>query len=420
MSHHTEIIILDDYASSAGGSNSVAIASAIGLAARGLLVTYFSCVGPVAPRLHGVPGLKVICLEQPEPDRDPHRLRALLSGLVNARVVRALRNLLATRDPNRTIVHVHTWMKALSPFALRSVVARNFPLVVTLHDYFIACPNGAFFEYPTGQICRRRPLSPSCLACNCDSRNYAYKLWHFLRSLLQNRLLALPRRITRYVGVSEFSAAILRPHLPPNAPVMVLRNPVDCHDEGPAPVGANRPFLFVGRLVAEKGVRLFAEAVAATGVPAVFVGEGELLPELRRLCPEARFTGWLDPAAIRAELRAARALVLPSLWHETVDLVAIEAVAAGVPAIVSDGCAATDHIRHGENGLYFTRGSSASLAVTLQKAAQDDALVTRLGATAYQWYWADPWTPTRHVEGLLEIYRTLGAPPPEHQIGVIP
>jgi len=407
MNPASDIIILDDYASTAGGSTGVAIASALGLAAQGVRVTYFSCVGPVAPRLHGVPGLDVVCLDQPEIARDPHRVRAFFSGLRNARAVTALRALLATRDPRRTIVHVHTWMKALSPFVLESAAARGFPLVVTLHDYFIACPNGGFFEYPTGRICHRRPLSLSCLGCNCDRRSYAQKLWRSARTLLQNHWLAVPHRVSRYIAVSRFSADVLRPHLPSGTGIAVLRNPVECVAAGPAPVAANRPFLFIGRLVPEKGVRLFAEAVAAAGVPAVFIGDGELMPELRRLCPQARFTGWLDPVAIRSELRQARALVLPSLWYETLGLVAIEAAAAGVPAVVSDGCAATDYVRHGETGLHFAHASAEALAAALRTLAGDDVLAARLGAAAHRWYWDHPWTAEAHVAELREIYRTL-------------
>lgn len=417
MSASPEIIILDDFASTAGGSSGVAIASALGLAARGVQVTYFSCVGPVAPRLQGVKGLEVVCLEQEEIARDPDRVRAFFSGLHNTRAGRALRELLAGKNPAHTIVHVHTWMKALSPFVLRSVVALDFPLVVTLHDYFIACPNGGFFEYPTGQICRRRPLSLSCLGCNCDRRSYAQKLWRSARTMLQNHWLAQPGKLIHYVAVSQFSADILRPHLAPDSAVSVLRNPVDCHDDGPAAVAANQPFLFVGRLVPEKGVRLFAEAVAEAGVPAVFVGDGELMPELRRLCPEARFTGWLDPAGIRRELRQARALVLPSLWYETLGLVAIEAAAAGVPAIVADGCAATDYVRRDVTGLHFAHGSAESLAAAMRTLAANDALAARLGEGAYSWYWDNPWTADRHVSDLLAIYQTLGGPSPTRHLG---
>lgn len=410
MSTPNEIIILEDYASTVGGSTGVAIASALGLAARGLRVTYFSCVGPVSPRLQGVPGLEVICLDQAELARDPNRLRAFVSGLRNTRAERALHALLSERDPGRTIVHAHTWMKALSPFALQGIVTQGFPLVVTLHDYFIACPNGGFFDHRTGEICRRRPLSASCVGCNCDRRNYGHKLWRCARTALQNGWLGVPAQVTQYIGVSAFSTEILEPHLPPDAAVSTLRHPVDCVDEGPAPVAGNKNFLFVGRMVPEKGVRLFAEAMNATGRPAVFVGEGELLSELRQLCPHGRFTGWLDAAGIRAELQHARALVLPSLWYETLGLVAIEAAAAGVPVIVSDGCAATDYIRHDRNGLLFAHGSAASLALAVQRLADDDDLAGRLGAAAYRWYWDDPWTTDRHVTDLLEIYRSLGVP----------
>ena len=409
-----EVVILNDYATTTGGSTAVAIASALGLAARGIPVTYFSCVGPVAPELQNVPGLEVVCLGQHEIAQDPNRLRALATGLRNPSAVSALRRLLAGKDPARTLVHAHTWMKAMSPFALDVAPELGFPLVVTLHDFFITCPSGGFYDHAAGAVCHRAPLSASCLACNCDRRNYAHKLWRVARTALQNTALHLPSRVSAYLGVSEFSLDILRPHLPPQVPAAVLRNPVECADEGPAKPADNRSFLYVGRFVPEKGVRLFAEAVRATGLPAVFIGDGELAPELRRLCPEARFTGWLKPARIRAELRAARALVFPPTWYETLGLVAVEAAAVGVPAIVSGGCAASDAIRHHRTGLHFTHGDAASLASRMRELAHDHALAARLGRAAYDWYWADPWTADRHVDELLGHYRRLFSPPIAH------
>ncbi len=405
-----EVVILNDYATTTGGSTSVAIASALGLARRGVRVTYFSCVGPIAPELREVPNLEVVCLGQHEIAKDPKRLRALSSGLRNAAAVAALRRVLAGKDPARTLVHAHTWMKAMSPFALDVAPELGFPLVVTLHDFFISCPSGGFYDHATSTVCKRTPLSASCLACNCDRRHYAHKLWRVARTALQNGALGLPKRVSLYLGVSEFSLNILRPHLPPGIPAAVLRNAVDCVDEGPAEVARNDAFLYVGRFVPEKGVRLFAEAVKATGLPAVFVGDGELAPELRRLCPEARFTGWLRPEQIRAELRAARALVFPPTWYETLGLVAVEAASAGVPAIVSDGCAASDAIRHGRTGLHFTHGSAESLANRMRELAHDSARAAALGRAAYEWYWADPWTADAHVEDLLGHYHRVLSP----------
>lgn len=402
-----EIIVLNDYAELNGGGSAVAIASAAGLARRGHKVTYFSCVGPVAPQLTGVPGLDVVCLGQPELVKNPRRLEAFFQGLRNGPAVRALRALLAGRDPARTIVHAHTWMKALSPSALQAVASAGFPLVVTLHDFFITCPTGGFFEHGTGRVCHRQPLSASCLGCRCDRRNHAQKLWRCARTFLQNRLLQVPRGVSHYIGVSNFSLSVLRPHLPPGIPVTLVRNPVDSLATGPAPVADNRGFLFIGRLVPEKGVHLLAQAAHDTGLPVTFVGEGELLGELRRLCPQARFTGWLNAAGIRAELAAARALVFPPLWYETLGLAAIEAAAAGVPVLVADNCAAIDHIRHEQTGLHFTHGSAPALAAAMRRIAANDVLTARLGRAAYDWYWRDPWTADRHVADLVGVYESL-------------
>lgn len=411
-----EVVVLNDYASLTGGSSAVAIASALGLVARGVRVTFFSCVGPVAPELRGVPNLKVVCLGQQEIAKDPNRVRAFIGGWRNDQAVRALRAHLAGRSPAHTIVHAHTWTKALSPFALEAVTRLGFPLVVTLHDYFITCPNGGFFAHREREICQRTPLSLSCWACHCDRRNFAHKLWRNARTVLQNRILRLPEKVDCFIGVSDFSLDVMRPHLPATTPALVVRNPVDCVPAPPVHVEENREFIFVGRFEKEKGVELFAEAVRRSGVSATFIGDGALSARVRELCPQATFTGWLNAGEIRARLRTARALVFPPLWYETLGLVVIEAAAAGVPAIVAHRCAATDFIRDGINGLHFTQGSAPALARQMAELDRNDGQAVYLGRAAYDWYWQDPWTAERHVSELLIIYPNLaGRPTPAQQ-----
>jgi glycosyltransferase involved in cell wall biosynthesis len=402
-----EVVILNDYASLTGGSTAVALASAVGLAARDVAVTFFAAVGPVAPQLIGVPNLEVICLGQPEIVKNPSRMQAFVSGWRNTRALRALREVLSTKSPRKTVIHAHTWSQALSPFVLTVARQMGFPVVVTLHDFFITCPSGVFFVHSTREICRRTPLSLSCWRCNCDRRNYGHKLWRNARSVIQNRILKVPDKISCYIGVSDFSLKIMRPYLPPATPAKVIRHPVDCLKSEPVPVAKNRDFLFIGRFSNEKGVVLFAQAVQASGVAATFIGDGALMPAVRSMCPQARFTGWLPPEKIRSYLRTARAIVFPPLWYETLGLVVIEAAAAGVPAIVSNECAATDYIRHGVNGLHFTHGLVESLSRQMMELNTNHGLATRLGRAAHDWYWSDPWTSDRHVSELLEVYQGL-------------
>ncbi len=401
-----ELIILTDFACLNGGASVVALNSARQMALAGSPVTVFSAVGPVDETLRGVPNLSVVCLEQEEIVKDPRRVRAFLRGVNNRPAVRALRALLAGKHPARTLVHAHQWSKALSPAVLAAVIDAGFKLAVTMHDFFIACPNGGFFVYPRLELCHRRPLSLSCLGCRCDRRSELHKIWRTVRTWAQNDWWRVSQRVHQFIGVSEFSAEILRPHLPADAPVAVVPCPCECQNHGPAPVRDNELFLFVGRLVPEKGPRLLAEAARRLGVRAAFVGDGELRVELQRDYPEHEWTGWLDARAIDGWMRRSRALVFPSLWYETLGLVVVEAAAQGVPVVVADSSAASRFIRAGESGLHFHHGSLDSLTDQL-RSLRDANFAAQLGQGAYDWYWRRPWTMTAHLDTLRGIYARM-------------
>ena len=148
------VIILNDQASVTGGAATVALASARGLAAQGFEVTLFAAVGPIAPEIQGVPGLEVICLGQHEIVDDPNRRRAMRNGMANREAAIRLGKLLDGCDQADTVIHVHSWMKALSPLVLHTAIRRGFKVVLTMHDFFITCPTGRFFPPARGQDLR--------------------------------------------------------------------------------------------------------------------------------------------------------------------------------------------------------------------------------------------------------------------------
>jgi glycosyltransferase involved in cell wall biosynthesis len=405
-----KIIVLNDHAHVNGGAGAVALASARGLAQAGLPVTLFTAVGPVDNELADVAGLEVICLGQQEIALDPDRVRAFTQGLCNRSACQQLALLLDRHDPRDTIVHVHAWTKALSPFAIDTAIRRGFKVVLTLHDFFVGCPTGGLFLPKTAELCHREPLSWDCVRCSCDRRHYAHKLWRSARTFLQNRVLRIPDGIAHFIGVSEFTVSIMRPWLPSAAPITVVRNPVDCPPGPSVDVAANRPMLFVGRFAPEKGVLLAAEAVRRLKLPAVFVGDGEQMAQARALCPHATFTGWLPQAQVSEQIRRARALLMPSIWREPLGLVVVEAAGNGVPSIVSDQSAAAQFIREGSGGIEFSHGSADALCAALERLG-DDALVTRLGRNAYDWYWREPWDSSQHIAALRAVYAGLLAQP---------
>jgi glycosyltransferase involved in cell wall biosynthesis len=398
------VVILVDHGFVSGGQSKVAIESALGLKAAGAQPIFFCACGPVDPRLTAA-GVETVCLDQHDILDNPSRAAAAMQGVWNAKAAAALKALLARLPGENTIVHVHGWAKALSPSVGPAIRAAGHPAVYTMHEYFLACPNGGFYNYQSEEICKLPAMSAACWATNCDSRNYPFKLWRNGR-LLVAQATGLAESFKDFVLISGLQEELLAAYLPKGGATHRVCNPVEAEPLGPKADPARGEILFVGRLSAEKGALLFAEAAEAANVTPVFIGDGPIATQLREKHPRARLLGWREPADVRAAMRAARALAFPSLWYEGLGLTALEAKAMGTPVIVSDVCAAREQIADGVEGLWFRSGDFKSLAAALERL-KDDALVARLSSAAYDSYWRDPPTLARHVEETLSVYRAM-------------
>lgn len=397
-----KIVVVNDFAHVNGGAASVAVASACGLARRGHGVTFFSAVGPVESGLRKS-SVEVICTNQHEILGDANRLRAIRQGIWNREAARVFEQILSRLRRGDTIVHLHGWSKALSSSVVRVAVDRGVKVVCTLHDYFVACPNGGFFDYQSLHHCNLRPLSLACVTRNCDSRSYSHKMWRVARQVAQQRVGRLPGGIESFIFLSRLSRDILGPYLPETARLFQVSNPIDIPWQCPVEVERNRDFVMVGRLSPEKGGALFARAAYECGVPSLFVGDGPCRQEITLANPKASITGWVAAPRVGEYLSMARALVFPSLWYEAQPLVIFEAAARGVPAVISDGCAAAESVEDGITGLIFKRGDAGSLAAALRRLS-DDVFAQQLGRATYKRFWENPPTLEQHVSRLEQIY----------------
>lgn len=386
-----------------GGSAKVALSSAMALAEIGLRVTVFAASGQASSELAACANVRIVHTGQCDALASPNRLGGALQGLWNRRARVLMTELLSTLDPQRTIVHVHGWTKALSSSVVASVVRAKFPVVLTLHEYFAACPTGCLYLHRDRQVCTLTPMSLACIVKNCDSRNYFFKLYRVVRQVIGRTAGAIPRGITDYITVSRFSRCVLEPMLPAHSRFHTVDNPVDAEHRPRVAAEANGAFVFIGRLSAEKGGALLADAARRAGVKVVFVGDGPDRAEIARINPDAQFTGWLDRDGVAAQLRSARCVVVPSLWYETLGLVVLEAAALGIPAIVPTGTAVRDLVEPGTTGLTFERSDAVDLAAQLLRCA-DDGLIEGLSRAAYTTFWNNPRAMRTHVSRLLVTY----------------
>ena len=398
------VVVVNDHVVPDGGADMVALRSAQGLASAGVEVTLFA-----ADRVPQAPpaGVRLVCTGQVDAIAHPGRVSAALQGVWNFTAARELRRLLAGFDPGNTVVHLHSWTKSLSGSAAHAALAGGFPVVLTLHDYFSACPNGALFDFPRNRSCMRTPLSWDCVSTHCDSRSRAFKAYRVVRHLAQQNLGGLPGRIGHFIVVSRFSHALLAPFLPAHARCHLVRNPIDLTHQPATDVGANKRFVMVARMLAPKGQEIFLEACERAQIEAVCIGDGPQLSAWRERFPRAVFPGTLSRAEVSDAMRQARALVMPSLWYETQGLVVDEAAALGVPTIVATTCAGSESVVDGVTGLHVPGGDVAALAAALRRLADNPAEAAQMGQAAHRRFWADPPSLDNHARRLLEVYDAM-------------
>jgi hypothetical protein len=94
-----------------------------------------------------------------------------------------LEEVLKTLDPRRCIVHLHGYTKALTAGPALAAKHAGFRTVCTLHDFFAACPNGAFYDYRRQLPCPLVALSPACIATPCDKRHQVHKAYRVARGI---------------------------------------------------------------------------------------------------------------------------------------------------------------------------------------------------------------------------------------------
>ena len=157
---------------------------------------------------------------------------------------------------------------------------------------------------------------------------------------------------------------------------------------------SSRTLVCVGRLCEQKGQLLLVEAARrleerGTDFRLVLAGDGELRPAIEallkayRLDSRVRLTGWIDGNAVRRELLAARALVLPS-FAEGLPVVIMEAMALRRPVISTFVAGIPELVTEGKHGWLVPAGDVEALTEAIQRCLDTDPeLVQSMGDAAF-------------------------------------
>lgn len=247
------------------------------------------------------------------------------------------------------VVHVNTWMHP-------RFIPAGLPVVATLHHAVHDAGLRPYKGWPRATY-HRGWIAP-----------------------IERRVL---RRAQCVVAVSEFAARVARENLC-DVPMEVIYNGVDTDRFRPADrrCRPERPFrmLFVGNWIARKGVDLLAPIMRelGDGFELEYTGGTAAARDRGAMPLNTRDIGRLDGTERMVEaMQRADALILPSR-SEGFCLVAIEAMACGLPVIATHGTALAEAVADAKTGFLCPQDDVGAFADAARKLAGDPGLVASM------------------------------------------
>jgi len=142
---------------------------------------------------------------------------------------------------------------------------------------------------------------------------------------------------------------------------------------------ANTYLAWAGRIAPEKGLEDAIAATARTCQPLKIFGQIEdhtywqaIQKQIARAAADIEYCGFLSGEALRQHLRKARALVMTPKWIEAFGIVAIEALACGVPLIAYARGGPTEIVRNGKTGWLVEPDSVDGLCAAIARIPEID------------------------------------------------
>ena len=213
-----------------------------------------------------------------------------------------------------------------------------------------------------------------------------------LKRAIANGLL---ESIDRWIAPSRF---MRDKFIEAGVPAERVKLLLHCWEAGPAQENTieNGHYLFLGRLVAEKGVKNLVDAWKILEVELgdacpnlVIGGTGPEEDALREACKGLKrvtCAGFLEGSSKEKLLKTCRALLVPSIWWEPLGLTAYEAYAQGRPVIAAKSGALQETVRDGVTGWTHRAGMPDDLAKVIIQAEQaGSAERARRGALGREW-----------------------------------
>lgn len=271
------------------------------------------------------------------------------------------------------IVHMNNINFQITPSIIYEIKKRNIPLVQTVHDYQMICPNHLLYDFAENTPCTRciGGSKLNCIKHKCIHLSRAKSIIGTAEGLLYSALKTY-KMVDLYICPSRFlEKKLLEASEVYNGKTCVMHNFIKepkfrCASEISEPY-----ILFAGRFSAEKGIKLLAEA--AKLLPEVEFAAAGSGPDENLICgiPNIELKGFLTGSALEKLIASAAAVIAPSVCCENCPLTILEAHSMGVPVITMNSGGMAELVSDGKNGVLIDSPTPEAVAAAVRRLTEN-------------------------------------------------
>lgn len=331
-------------------------------------------------------------------------LKIGISGIYNIESAGVLKNKIKQIRPD--IIHVHNFFPIASPSIFWIANRFKIPVVLTLHNYRLICPNAILFR--NGNICEK------CINEILPYSSVIYKCYR--NSLLQTLSLSIimsfhkylktwHNKVDKFITLTHFQKnKFLSSNINiPNEKFLIKSNFVK--DFGNGYKYRKDYFIYIGRLSVEKGIRTMLKAFENTNYNLYIVGEGILKSEVLKYTKQnknIKYLGFKSKKDIIDLLKKSIALIFPSECYEGFPMVLLEALSTGTPIITSNIGSQAEIVKDNYLGLHFRVGDFKDLKNKVREILKNEDFYKNTRNEYLKKY-----TPEKNYEQLINIYKKV-------------
>lgn len=319
----------------------------------------------------------------------------------NFKAVRMLKKIVREEKPD--ICHVHNMVPLISPAIFRTLNKMQIPVVMTLHNYRLVCPN--VHLYKKGRPCTQCVENSSfrALISRCYRKSFIQTLALSVMLEFHKAIGTFNNRVDGFICLSKFMQRIM---LEDGIPYEKLYLKPNFIPRKPKSFYFRRNYVYAGRLEEVKGINSLIEASERIkDFHLDVIGRGEMKKDVIR-SDNINYYGYKSNEEVQRYIDSAKAVIFPSKCFEGMPMVILEAFAAGIPVMASNHGVMMEMIQNGYNGILFEPRNVDSLIEKIEWVEKNPEKLDEMGLRGYETF-HEKFSEKVNYKTLMDIYNSV-------------